>query len=299
MSNSNLTLHDLAALINSIKTELSTQIKDMHLMLEEKFSKEITKVKNDINNIINRQAHMEEKLEKFDRQMHLTDMLIHGKPMSQDEDLNRIVNSICNIIGFTSMDYALLSIFRINLKSKYPPIILKFISFPARNEFHNLFLETLKNKRLLLSDIGFNSSKPIVVQESLSSHNASIFRKSMELKSNDLLFGVHTKNGFVKIKKSSNEKAIIVYSMQQLDDIVALGVKIVRNKRKFNNSTKSNSSILENDPKMLKSNAQFNVHNSTMVNDSTNSTMGTPATIIENPHRKMSSGTLDEFIIRN
>lgn len=168
---------------------------------------------------------MEDKLEKLDRQMHLTDLLVHGIPISEDEDLNRIINSICNIIGFTSMDYALLSIFRINIKSKYPPIVLKFISHPARNEFVNLFL--------ILSDIGFDSNKPINVQESLSSLNASIFRKAMEMKHSDFLFSVNTRNGFVKIKKSSTDKPIIVYSIQQLYDIENLGVKIVRKQEKI------------------------------------------------------------------
>lgn len=58
MSNSNLTLNDLAALINNIRTELSTQINDMHLRLEEKFSKEITEVKNDIITISSNAKHI-------------------------------------------------------------------------------------------------------------------------------------------------------------------------------------------------------------------------------------------------
>lgn len=52
MHNQNFTLQDLAELIKSNKSELSEQINNMHLRLEEKFTNEITEVKKDIEDKI-------------------------------------------------------------------------------------------------------------------------------------------------------------------------------------------------------------------------------------------------------
>lgn len=64
----------MAEFIKRSNADLSQQINDMHLRLDDKFTKEIAEVKKDINNIVNRQINMEDKLEKMDRQMHLTDL---------------------------------------------------------------------------------------------------------------------------------------------------------------------------------------------------------------------------------
>lgn len=215
MSDQVKTLQDLANLINNIKTDLSEQINSMHLRLDEKFTNAITEVKNDLAFIATRQNVFEDKLEKIDRQIHLTDLLVHGIPKADNEDLYNVLSKICNTIGFAEMEHTMLSVFRANMKSEKSPIILKFISYPARNNFYDMFINTIKDGPFLLKMIGINSDEKISVQESLSSKNSEIFRKSMELKKNDLLYSVYTRNGFVRIKTNSDSKALMVLSIQQ------------------------------------------------------------------------------------
>lgn len=301
MEDQNITLQDLAKLINSIRDELSGQINSMHLRLEEKIATEISGVKKDIANLYDRQVIVEDKLEKIERHLHLTDLLLHGIPKIDDEHLNDVMSQICNKIGFQSMEWTLVAVFQINSKSNKPPIVLKFISSNARSQFFNFYFDALKIKPLLLKDIGLRGNDRIFIQESLSPSNAALFRKSMELKHKNFIHNVHTKNGFVKIKVSQTDKAIAVSSLQQLLDIEHDNDdKLVTNKRKINNSSKSNNSFVENETKILKTNNP-GIHSSTLMDLTDNESIlhSTPTTtIINNPLRKMSTGTLDEFVTR-
>lgn len=215
------------------------------------------------------------------------------------------------------MNYALLSVFRINHKSSKSTIILKFISLQERNQFYNLYKDALRSKPLLLKDIGFDSNDRVMIQESLSTSNSAIFRKAMEFKKDNKLYSVYTQNGFVKIKPSSNSNAVTILKMDQLLTIdLQINKKNVRteqHKRKFNSSANLDQSIIikENDPKILKSsNFRNNFLNSTLKDNGTvsmdSSINSSSATVVNNnlirqdtPHRKTSTGTLDEFVIRN
>lgn len=317
MSKDNLTLNDLADMIANMKTDISQdmskQISNLQVNLETKFFNAIGDVKKDIDTINNRQDILEEKYDKIERQLHLTDLLIHGIPKNPNEDLRSLMQSVSSKIGFSSLEYSLLSVFRINHKSSKPTIILKFISLPARNEFYKLYKDILQTKPICLNHIGFNSNDRIIIQESLSTSNSTIFKKAMEYKKENKLYSVFTQNGFVKIKPSADSKAITIINLAQLLQMELQSNKTVQHKRKFNSSSHSDKSFIEeNDPKILKSsiinisalNSTFKENIDSMsINSSSNSST---VTLVdknlnrdEMPHRKTSTGTLDEFLIRN
>lgn len=230
MAESELTLKDLAELIKATKNDLSEQINNVQRQIEDKLSTEINNIKTDVVCISSRLDSVEDRFEKMDRQLHLTDLLIYGMPLDSRENLRSICYDISNIIGFNDIDYALLSAFRTNYNTAKPPIVLKFISLPAKNEFLHLYIQAAKKKPLILRDIGFEEMDRINIQESLSSLNASFFRKAMELKRNDFIYSVYTNNGLVRIKITANSNAIKITSLQQLQEIQTKGVKISKKK---------------------------------------------------------------------
>lgn len=148
MANENITLNDLINQLAILKVDLSEKIDEkinnLQFNLDKKFTNAINEVKADINIVSTRQDELEGKYEKIDRQLHLTDLLLHGIPKMEKEDLRCVMARICSKIGYTSMDYNLLSVFRLHLKTTKPSIILKFISLMARNEFYQLYKDILK-----------------------------------------------------------------------------------------------------------------------------------------------------------
>lgn len=286
-NNANLTLNDLADMITNIKMDLTKdlteKINNLHLHIDEKFSVAICEVKEDIVAISKRQDCLEDKFDRIERQLHMNDLLLNGIPKKLDEDLQHIVNIICTKIKFTNMESTILSTFRCNNRSAKPTIIMKFISSTARNKFYRLYVEVVKKTPIVLADMGFSSNDRISLQESLSPPNAVIFRKAIEIKKQSLIYSVFTQNGFVKIRVGSDTNPILISDIHQLVKIASCSTEVHHNKRKFNNSsTAEDSSITENDPKILKSSnlhsQRNNIHNSTpiIINSETSSSSSSP-----------------------
>lgn len=316
MTEPELTLKDLANLIKNVKADLSEQINDINNRLDEKFSNAICDMKKDIVAISSRQDYLEENYERIDRHLHLTDLMVHGIPKSKEDNIRDILQTIGAKIGFSHVESTVLSTFRCKQFSEKPTIIVKFSSSSARNIFYKHYKETLKTKALALRDIGIPSDNRIIIQESLSRTNAALFRKAMELKRDQSIHAVFTYNGFVKITPTRDSTAVLITSIQQLLEIARKNVTS-QSKRKFNNSGRSDSSPVENDPKIAKSsgfnnqrctassspNAIFSSESSVDASSSTNILQNhrqfdhLNRTELSRP-RKNSSGTLDEFFIK-
>lgn len=74
---------------------------------------------------------------------------------------------MCRTIGFSSNTYTLMSSFRLKGKNRVTsPIILKFISGNAQNNFYHKYLHF---KKLSIKHIGFLTNAQIYINESLLS----------------------------------------------------------------------------------------------------------------------------------
>lgn len=303
MAEDNLSLKDLAHLISNINVNLNEKFNKLELYIENKLSSSISEVKRDITVLSKRQDFLEDKFERIDRQMHLTDLLVNGIPKVQNEDLYQIFETICNKINFHAMDFTLLSIFRCNNKSNKATIILKFISSTARNKFYESYINMAKKKPFVLSDIGFDSNDRFYIQESLSSLNSSIHRKAIELKKQHRIFSVFTQNGFVKVKRNADTKAIQIVNILQLTEIERRCSEIVSVNKRNNISLIAESSLTENDTKLHKSYTPNNQHkmlNSTPISvdsaSSNSSLIYTDTTMIAKHQSRGSSSKLDGYI---
>lgn len=308
MANSDLTLSDLADLIKSNKFELSEKIENLHHLVDVKFSTSFNEVKQDIAAITQRQDILENKFERYERQLHLNDLLLNGIPKVQDEDLEQIFNTICTKVKYTArQDLTVPQIFRCKNRSDKPTIILKFISPTARNKFYKLFVEAAKKQPIVLADIGLGSNERIFLQESLSHLNSTIFRKAMEIKKEQRIYSVFTQNGLVRIKCSADAKPTLISNIQQLLEIEHQSKSASSQyKRKLNNSSITDEIhyVTENDPKVHKSSTP-NDHRFIHSSISSASRSDSPNTTIiaqqQTRLRKSSSsstGTLDGYFHR-
>lgn len=310
MANTILSLNDLADLIRNNKNELSEKIESLQQFVDTKFSLAFSEVKKDIATIIQRQDFVENRMDKYDRQLHLNDLLLNGIPPVQQEDLNKIFNDICTKIKYTTIQEFTPSMFRCKNDSDKPTIILKFISPTIRNKFYYQFVETSKAEPITLADIGFKSVDRVSLQESLSNLNSMIFRKAMQLKKQHKIYSVFTQNGIVKIKTVVNGKATFVTNINQLLDIEHKNITVsTKHKRKLNNSsiTDGSNNIVENDPKVHKSSTpkdrkSSRSSNSLSTPSSSRSCSPNTTTILQQQTRSrkssISSATLDEYFQR-
>lgn len=304
---------DSQHLMTMFRDELSKQISDLKKDLDSKFADQINVIKSNLHSLHSSHNILESRVDKVERLLHMTDLMIYGIPKSPNEDLHHIFEKICGSIGYVQKDFTLQAIFRINntknsTKSKFAPIIAKFISASAKSDF---YVRYIKFKILNLSHIGFKSDDRIFVQESLSSIHAEIFRLAMQHKKNNNISSVYTHNGFVCVKLSRESDAIRISSKAHLQQLVpALPEKFIdndntNNKRKFNNSVEivedKPSSSNVNEAKLFKSTTA--VHSAVQLSSPLSQSMasGNKSNEIRPRPRHGSTGsigTLDGYILK-
>lgn len=287
--------------ISSVKVELSKQINDLKLDLDDKFSTQFNVIKTNVHSLQQRQEILESRIDKTERLLHMTDLIVHGIPKTSNENLHNTFHMICDAINFVVKEFTLQAIFRVNNNVKFPPIIMKFISGPARNEFYSSYL---KFKILNLSNIGFNSKDRVYIQESLSPLHAEIFRRALALRKEELLHTVFTRNGFVNVRLNKDDKAICLVDMLQLSQLVNTNNSTA--KRKFNTSSDNTSPPKSNEAKYFKSTvSSISSSNPTVSSTppiskcSKSSNTGIVNDSISQRNRRLSIGTLDNFLTKS
>lgn len=245
----NLTLQDLANLITKchndvllVKTSLETKIVD----LDNKLTLDYKHLKGAYDRLETRQLEVEKRCDKLERLMLLTDLVVYGVPYIKDEKLEVIFGLICSAIDFnyTPGDIAVQSYFRPK-KTSESPIIVKFITNAARNEFFFLYL---KKKSLCLEDINFESKKRVHIKESLTKSNSSIFKTALAAKAQDLIQGCFTRSGLVFVKLNKNSNGTQIYTMDQLLSLLPASFAVKQINNGQNKRKPSTSPVAESTP---------------------------------------------------
>lgn len=235
-------LQDLADLIVSIKDSvdnkidsLDNKIDSLQKDMDTKFSTLNDEVRSDLNSLATRVQVTENMCERLDRQAHLSDLIMNGIPATENENLEAIYGNICDTIGFASKTFTLLSIFRVKSKTnKSGSVILKFISANACNNFYHKYLHF---KDLTLVHVGFLTESRIYIHESLTSTNAAIYRRALELKKSGILNKAYTNNGFVYCKVKADSPPMQCLQLSQFDKFDNVPVILDNNhKRKPSNN---------------------------------------------------------------
>lgn len=186
--------------LNSLELKLSTHLKETD-----------TKYKSLAAEVCTIKEVVYDKFENLERQYRLNDILIRGIPVSGDENLFHIYDQLAKILKFPyEKMYVLSSIFRLNFFTDAaiggasserqlppPPILVKFATPFMRRAFFNQYL---KFNNLKLSDIGMKSSARIYICDNLTKKNSLIYKKAVQMKSENLIEKLQVRNGFVHVK---------------------------------------------------------------------------------------------------
>ncbi|CAG9817180.1 unnamed protein product [Phaedon cochleariae] len=175
----------------------------------DKLLKENTKLKTDI-------ANLESKVNDLDQAGRLNNIEIQGIPEKANENLNTIVQKICNYIEFETTPDKIEYIHRVQLNknstNKIKNIILRFGS---RNEKEKC-LAAAKQKRMK-RDNGSSKmeiegvSDNFFINEHLTLHNKILYKEArLAAKQNKYKYS-WTKNGMVFIRRDDTSRIIHIY----------------------------------------------------------------------------------------
>lgn len=225
------------SLQESIQTELTTMRNEINAKLEEKLNQmnekiEIVKanvqsqldvMKTDIANIQNQPSNNDDDYMRFAKSSELK---IKGIEHSTHENLSGIIASIANMVGFDINNPintpTIVRPYKLNpitkTRTPAPIVIVKFIANHIRDEFYSLYLGKFAGKQQFMSEhIGLPPGNRIIIGESLTQSNYSIFYTASQLKREGKLVQVFTQKGLVHIRMNKMDKPTAIRSIRQLE----------------------------------------------------------------------------------
>lgn len=212
-SSENKVLGELGEKLAEMRRELHT-ITERVVKLESAVS--------DIDHLKSEVGMLKAQLAKQENLAVACDLRLHGIPFTVNENLFDIFAQICTTINISPP--VVKNIFRLNNgNNKDGIIIIKF----ATPYIKNFILKSISNFRrsnndlLRLRHAGFNSDTPIYVNECLTKANHVVLQAAIGLKKKRQLSAAFTLRGLVHIKRTENETATRIESIEQLHSFIA------------------------------------------------------------------------------
>lgn len=200
--------------IESVRTDCMATMEEISNNMNDKISK--------INN------EMEDRIDNLERQSKLCDVVIKNIPYRQDENMENLVNDICDAIEFKNTR-AIKSAFRLSRNQhKASHIIMKFYEISDKRYFMEAYFQ---HPLLNLTDVRFKTKQRIVICEALTRKNMDIFQRAMNLKFNKIFLSVSTKNGFVYYRLDQKSRPVKILSLSSLNAFHSTGEKENDNQR--------------------------------------------------------------------
>lgn len=164
------------------------------------------------------------KVDSMERDKLSADAILHGVPLTANENLRKMFDSLCTSIDCVP-PLVPRDIFRTKPKGamENSAIIIKFNSAADKVTMLRLANQSYRKTRkpICLQNLGLQSDKPIYFNESLTARSLELYRGAFQLKKQKKLFSVFTRTGRVYVRQTPNAKAVLIDSTHHLDAFAA------------------------------------------------------------------------------
>ena len=169
-------------------------------------------LKSTVQTLEDKAQRMKESINNMEQYSRRDCLELHGIPVRADiddnrEDTNKIVTKIGELMNVQIGDEDISISHRLPQSKKYqgkrgePPIIVKF----TRREVKDRFYRARKKLRnITTQDLGFESSKHIYVNESLTEQNKDLFKECVKVKKELQFTFIWTSNGKIYLRKNES-----------------------------------------------------------------------------------------------
>lgn len=224
---------DIAAFITSENAKLFNAIGELRGKVDSictEFQSKINQVSAENASLRSTVEELQDSLVRLNRQNQI---VIRNVPAMQNEKLVDLFGSLSKTVKFNKCSE--FNIYRhqerqTNKKTHRtrsqssssmlpvaapPPIIV--VNFQNSWDKSNFIRCCLKAGELNLTSIGFSSPGRIFFGENLTKRNYMIFRKCSQMKKENKIFKLHTRNGLVYICRNQNSSFVPITQLEQLN----------------------------------------------------------------------------------
>lgn len=233
-STPDMTVADLAKLVKSQFASFQRSTKDDIQKMGDKLSSQITQLRSELTSDIDKLREETNKTvselvssvegtktdvsHMVDRSTKRNDLIISGVPYTQGENLCSYVQAWCRSLGYPENNIPLVDVRRLSKPGvtlgAAPIILLQFAFNTQRNEFYSRYL---RSHNLSLSQIGFSVNKRVYINENLTPIAREIRSKALQLKKNDKLQAVYSRDGIVFVKPMNGGAGKAISSIHDLE----------------------------------------------------------------------------------
>ena len=180
--------------------------------------KQETEIKNLKSTAIELSSQVEKeatKLDDFEQYGRRQNLEIVGIPVQKDENTNAIVQEVAKLLKVTITASDISTSHRLQTKNelKPPPIIVRFVSRDIRNK---LFSNRRNARNADFSNFSVNGVESIFINENLIYHKKQLFWKSKQKAKKTGFKFYWTLNGNVFVRKSEDDKPILIKNVHDL-----------------------------------------------------------------------------------
>lgn len=177
------------------------------------------KMQSEIQNIQLQLDVLAQEKNHYEQKSLANNVIISGIPIvSQQEDLNNIINQICTTVGKPTISPTDMKCFRIGRREvgASPPIKVEFASKSLREKFiypkKNLFNITTK-------DLGYQENKKIFINEDLTKLNQELYKAALKFKKDNGYKFLWVGNGLIKLRKEEGSKITVIKSIADIEKL--------------------------------------------------------------------------------
>lgn len=162
------------------------------------------------------------KINELDQYSRKGNVIINGIPSYDNENVINIITKIAEALGTNLCDNDISAAHRLPTANRkwHPPIVVKLTSLRKRDEL----IHKSKQLRISTDRIGFKDKEPIFIDEHLTSQNAKLVSKALQLKKAGNLAHAWHRDGKIFVRKSINGPAIKIDNEDQLQEAAAQDV---------------------------------------------------------------------------
>ncbi|XP_065221127.1 uncharacterized protein LOC135846068 [Planococcus citri] len=146
-------------------------------------------------------------------------VIIFGVPETKGENIRKIIFNIAEKLDIQLHDYDIIAANRLLTNSRGTPAIL--VQLNDRDK-RSQFIKQSKARKLNAKNLGFNSNENIYVNEHLTKHTMSLFKKAKALCDEGKILSTWSFEGNIYIRKSEGSESTKIYDADQLDNFIRI-----------------------------------------------------------------------------
>lgn len=224
---------EILDLKNEKAGDLQHSVDEIFPLIQDKLIEKLDVPITTLNNL----SALETAVDRMERQNHSSNLVLDGIPFTLNENVYHLFYDIADKLKVQVNEHDVNVVFRIKSQRKNSSIIVCFQSKYVRDRIYASYM----NNTVKLSDIGFRGmTGRLYMNEHLTQKYADIFRKTRELKRQNLIHKSYTLNGIPYVVHKADEKSVKVLSA---NDLTKFESKVETDSKEVDNGESSEQQV--------------------------------------------------------